>query len=246
MDILEKIKETYPIYGFNKTKKILKIGDIRLRKIILENKLEKNSKVKIDFFDKNFVYILGLIWADGYLGLKSNTIYLECIKDDMEQFKPILESISNWSFYERKREYKQTINAFISDKKFYTLLVGNDYLNKSKTSPNKINQIIPESMRKYFLLGIIDGDGCFYYNKKHYIRQFIITGSKNQDWFLFEHILNNLDVKFTIIRRSNEKSGYSQIRVTNKKDIIKIGEFIYEPDMIVLNRKYESWKNTII
>lgn len=243
MDIIEKIKEFYPINGFNKTKKILKIGDKKLRKIILENKLEKNSKVKIDFFNKNFVYILGLIWSDGYIN-KNRTIGIECVKDDMEKFNPILENISSWSFYERKREYKPTINAYLTDKKFYDILVDNDYLNKSKFSPIKIYSKIPNIMKKYFLLGIIDGDGCFYYNKKQYTRQFIITGSIEQDWSLFEDIFNEINVKFSTIRRENKNSGYSQLRVTNKKDIIKIGEFIYD-EMIVLDRKYESWKLTI-
>lgn len=243
MEIVERVKEFYPVNGFNKTKKVLKIGDKKLRRIILENKLEKNSKVKIDFFNKNFVYILGLIWSDGYIN-KNKTIGIECVKDDMEKFKPILEDISSWSFYERRREYKPTINAYLNDKKFYNILSDNDYLNKNKLSPIKIYSKIPNIMRKYFLLGIVDGDGCFYYNKKQYIRQFIITGSIEQDWSLFEKIFNEINVKFSIIRRNNKNSGYSQIRVTNKKDIIKIGNFIYD-EMLVLDRKYESWKLTI-
>jgi hypothetical protein len=244
MEIIEKVKEIYPIHGFNKTKKILKIGDKRLRKIIIEYKLEKNSKVKMDFFDKNFIYLLGLIWADGYLGKKSYTIYIECAKEDMVKFKPILESISSWSFYERKREYKSTINAYLTDKKFYNILVDNDYQYKSKYSPIKIYSKIPDMMKKYFLLGIIDGDGCFYHNKKRYVRQFIITSSFEQDWSLFETILNDINVKHSTIRRNNKKSGYSQLRVTNKKDLIKVGEYIYD-EMIVLDRKYESWRLTI-
>ena len=244
MELIEKVKEFYPINGFNKTKKILKIGDKKLRKIILENKLEKIGKVNIDFFDKSFIYVLGLIWADGSLSSNSNTIYIECVKDDMEKFKPILENISSWSFYERKRENKPTINAYLTDKKFYNILVENDYLDRSKYSPIKIYSKIPDIMKKYFLLGIVDGDGSFYYNKKQYIRQFIITGSFEQDWSLFENIFIDISVKFSIIRRKNKNSGYSQLRVTNKKDLVSIGEFIYD-DMIVLDRKYQSWKLTV-
>ncbi len=244
MEIIEKVKEIYPIHGFNKTKKILKIGDKRLRRIIIEYRLEKNSKVKIDFFDKNFIYLLGLIWSDGYLSKKSYTIYIECIKEDMEKFKPILESISSWSFYERKREFKPMVNAYITDKKLYNILVENDYLYKSKFSPTKICSKIPDIMKKYFLLGIIDGDGCFYHNKKQYTRQFVITSRFEQDWSVFEKILDDINVKHSTIRRNNKKSAYSQLRVTNKRDLIKIGEYIYD-EMIVLDRKYESWKLTI-
>lgn len=241
MEIVDKVIELYPVNGFNRTKKLLKIGDKKLRNIILENKLEKNGKVEINFHNKMFVYTLGLIWADGSLSLKSNTIYIECIESDMINFKKVLCDVSTWSFYKRKREYKPTINAYITDKKFYKILVENDYLNKSNLSPHKIYSKIPNNIKKYFLLGLIDGDGCFYYNKKNYNRQFIITGSINQDWSLFENIFKELDIKYTIIRRINKKSGYSQIRVTNKKDIVKIGDFIYD-DMIILNRKYELYK----
>ncbi len=162
----------------------------------------------------------------------------------MKIFKPILEDISNWSFYKRKREYRPTINAYLSDKKFHNILVENDYLNKSKYSPCKIYYKLPDPMKKYFLLGVIDGDGCFYYNKKNYTRQFILTGSFEQDWSLFENIFNDINIRFSIIRKKNKNSGYSQFRVTNKKDIIKIGEFIYD-DLIILDRKYKSWKLTI-
>ncbi len=243
MSIVEKVINFYPINGFNKTKEFLKIGDKKLRKIILENNLEKKSKVKIDFSDKKFIYTLGLLWSDGYIN-KNRTIGIECVEDDMMDFRKVLECVSIWSFYKREREFRPTINAYLNDKKMYDFLVENDYLVKSSYSPIKIYSKISKDMVSYFLLGIVDGDGCFYYNKKNYTRQFVLTSSIEQDWSIFERILIDIDVKYSIIRRVNKVSGYSQLRVTNKKDIIKIGEFIYK-DMIVLNRKYESWKISI-
>ena len=79
MEIVDKVIELYPVNGFKRTKKLLKIGDKKLRNIILENKLEKNGKVEINFHNKMFVYTLGLIWADGSLSLKSIIIYIEYI-----------------------------------------------------------------------------------------------------------------------------------------------------------------------
>lgn len=247
-NIIEKVKNIYPKEGFNKTKKILKIGDKRLRHIINEYELKKIGKVKIDFSDKNFIYVLGLIWADGYFGKKSNTIYIECLKEDMLKFKNIFEKISNWSYYERSRYRNEkltiAVNAYITDKYFYEMLIDNDYLEKSKVSPTKIFNLIPIDMRKYFLLGLIDGDGCFYYNKNQYTRQFSITGSKNQSWELFEYFFSDINVKYKITRVSNKNSGYSQIRITNKKDIKKLGDFIFD-DLVVLERKYEIYKEII-
>lgn len=241
MNIEEKVKDIYPTVGFNKTKKLLKIGDKRLRGIIEEYKLEKNGKVKIDLSDKNLCYLLGLIWSDGYLGLKSNTVYIECIESDMLRFKTILESISKWSYYRRERSGNITICSYLTDKNFYNFLVDNEYLIKSSSSPGKIWNLLPDFNRKYFLLGIIDGDGCFYFNKERYVRQLSITGSLNQNWELIEEIFSSLDIKYTISRLNGEKSGYSQIRITNKKDINKLGNFIFY-DLIVLERKYQTYK----
>ena len=91
---------------------------------------------------------------------------------------------------------------------------------------------------------MVDGDGCFYYKEKCAC-QFILTGTLYQDWILFDKIFNSIDVKCGLVRFTSKKTGYSQLRVTNKKDIKKIGNFIYstiEDDNIGLVRKYEKYK----
>ena len=125
----------------------------------------------------------------------------------------------------------------------------NDYLEKSLKTPNKILSNIPNELVKYFLLGIIDGDGCFYYNRENYLRQFVISGTYNQDWNLFVEIFNKIGVEKYKIENYKKKSEYSQIKITNKKDIKIIGDFIYssiQEDNIGLNRKYKKYKDLII
>jgi hypothetical protein len=240
VSVIEKIKKIYPENGFNKTKKILKIGDIKLRRIINENNIEKNGKIIMDLDNKYFAYLLGLIWSDGYLSLKSNTVHIECVESDMVFFKEIFEKLGKWSYYKRKREYKPSVNAYITDKWFYKLLIENDFLNKSIESPNKIYNLLPNISKGYFLLGIIDGDGCFYYNKKNYTKQFILTGSLEQKWDLYEKVFDNMGIKYKIIR-IDKKTKYSQLRITNKVGISKLGKLIYD-DLVVLNRKYNKYK----
>jgi hypothetical protein len=91
---------------------------------------------------------------------------------------------------------------------------------------------------------MIDGDGCFYFNEKYGLRQFTLTGSLNQDWSSFEKIFKELGVVYKIIRTPNSKTGSSQIRILNKENINKIGNYIY-PNLlndIGLPRKFEKFK----
>ena len=257
MELIEKVKTIYPVYGTVKTSKILGVRQQIIKRIVDENKLRKNGRINIDDFynieKKEICYLLGLIWADGHLSKKTNSLSLECNSDDMVYFKEIIDKVGKWSYYNRSRDRngvkcKSIINAYICDSLLHEFLEENDYLDKSTKSPVRIISKIPERLIKYFVLGFIDGDGCFYYKEKS-AGQFVLTGSLDQDWTLFDKIFNSIDVKCGLVRFASKDTGYSQLRVTNKKDIKKIGDYVYstiENDNIGLRRKYEKYKQIVI
>jgi len=240
------------------TKYKLKMDDIIKRKFNSESKIKKDGDYKVNTnkfisdIDENGSYILGLLWADGYLNKdkKNNSISIECIKDDMVYFKTIFNKTGEWGYNERLRTNKKNkvVRLTTNNKYLKDYLTENDFLDKSLSSPTKILNKIPSKLTHYFLLGIIDGDGCFYYNEKRNLRQFSITGSLLQDYSSFEDIFNKLNVKYTIRRIKNSKTGYSQIRISNKSDIKKIGDFIYsdiKDNKIGLHRKYDKYLKII-
>lgn len=253
MELLEKVKLLYPELGSTKTAKILKVRQSTISKIVSENNIEKNRRVNInDFYNiksKEVCYFLGLLWSDGHVSKKDNSISIECNGDDMIEFKKSLDTFGKWSYYNRKRERygvkcKPITNAHLSDSLLHEFLKENDYLNKSIVSPNKIISKIPEELIRYFLLGIIDGDGCFYF-KENLSNQFYLTGKLDQDWSSFKLIFDNIGVKYKHINKEGKTNKYSFIRVTNKKDIKKIGDIVYstiDNDGIGLKRKYEKYK----
>jgi hypothetical protein len=254
MELLEQIKILYPDFGATDISKMLKIRQTTIKKIIDDNnlKLIKNRRINIeDFYNiqkKEISYLLGLIWSDGHVAKRNNMVNIECISEDMLFFKEILDRIGKWSYHNRQRNdsrnTKPSTNAYICDSLLHEFLEKNDYLEKSLKSPNIIMSKISKELVKYFVLGIIDGDGCFYY-KENIASQFILTGTLKQDWDLFIEIFNSIDVDCSIVRFPSKKTGYSQLRVTNKNDIRKIGKFIYftfEDDGIGLRRKYEKYK----
>lgn len=237
------------------TKYKLKLNLETKHKILSNSKsiLDSNCKVKIDEFKDNIneftAYILGLLWADGYIPKNSNIIKLECVNDDMIHFKKIFDKTGVWNKTERLRENKKRVISLVStsNKLLKEYLIENDYIEKSLVSPYKILQKIPNNFKHNFLLGMVDGDGCFYFNKKYGLRQFVLTGSLNQDWSSFEDMFIELGVTYKIIRTPNSKTGSSQIRVLNKENIKKIGNYIY-PNLINkigLSRKFEKY-NLII
>jgi hypothetical protein len=240
------------------TKYKLKMDDIIKRKFNSESKIKKDGDYKVNTnkfisdIDENGSYILGLLWADGYLNKdkKNNSISIECIKDDMVYFKTIFNKTGEWGYNERLRTNKKNkvVRLTTNNKYLKDYLSENDFLDKSLSSPTKILNKIPSKLTHYFLLGIIDRDGCFYYNEKRNLRQFSITGSLLQDYSVFEDIFNKLNIKYTIRRIKNSKTGYSQIRISNKSDIKKIGDFIYSDindNKIGLPRKYDKYLKII-
>jgi hypothetical protein len=268
---LEIIIKDYPIYGSKKCAELtnLSLGSIlyivKKYKLKISNRsqhaLNCKSKFKtvfdpvffIDEMSKESAYILGLLWADGSLGNDKNcSVKVEIVKEDLQNLSRIFNATGKWNYYERVRgDWKPIASYSINNRIFFNFLIENDYKNKSLVSPFKIIDIIPENLKHYFFRGLIDGDGCFYINQKQYTYQFTVTSSYEQDWSYLENLLKNHDVKYSICKRQsiNKKTGkmnsFSVLRITNKNDIKKFGEFIYkdyDSDEMGLNRKYKIFE----
>jgi hypothetical protein len=191
-------------------------------------------------FNKYISYILGFIWADGCL--QKNIISLECKERDIIEIEKYFNQIK-YKSHIRKRTHNKESNKILysCDKEFINFLFDHDYKNKSYVSPLKILNLIPKEYHNYFYLGWFDGDGCIYINKKSGNYQLSFAGTFEQDWGCLEDFFkfNGIN-KYKIIRVKN-KTKYSQIRITNKKDIIKIRDLFYCDDELGLRRKKEKF-----
>jgi hypothetical protein len=114
--------------------------------------------------------------------------------------------------------------------------------------PTIVNKI-PKKLQLYFFRGLIDGDGCFYENKKNKCYQFSLTSGHEQDWSFITTILNNRNIKYQVnkrivITRENKENKSSSIRINSKKEIKKLGEYIYKnfnEDSCGLERKHNKF-----
>lgn len=213
-----------------------------------------NPKLFYNITIKEVAYLLGLIWADGFLNPakngKNSNLGFTMVKEDIDNIKPMLDYIGKWNYYERKQPvdtWKSSINVITNNKRILNFLIEYDYDKKSYVSADKILSKIPDELKHYWFRGLIDGDGCFYFHKPSKgstLRQFTLTSTYEQDWSYFENLCRELGIKYNIKKQKNKKSSSSIIRVTNKNGIIKLGEYIYnnfENDKLGLKRKIEKF-----
>ena len=193
-------------------------------------------------------YILGFMWADGHVTNDGRHFNVGGVKEDIDEIESLFFKLGNWgkSIQDRsKNGWKTAVYLIGSNKEIYNFLIENDYNKKSKISADKILTKIPDDLKCYFFRGLIDGDGSFYY--KDYTRQFALTSSYEQDWGYFEKLCRELGVIYKIRRvtninkKTNKENKSSVIRILGK-EIIKIGEYIYQGDEFGLSRKLIKYK----
>jgi len=256
----EEIKfliKNYPKNGFNYCSEKLNIDKAKVKSKVGTLKLKLVDKYDIKNFikitKKEVAYIMGLLWSDGNIYEPSHSINLTANYDDMLNIENIIMKTSNWNKYFIKGRYrndtlcKNNICYNINSKQLYYILKKYDFHLKSKVSPNKILEIIPDKIKHYFFRGLVDGDGWFYINKKNYNNQFGIASSLEQDWSYMIELSKLLDIKkYTIKKQITKKGKSSMFRITNKKDILKLGEYLYKDyDKIGFKRKYDKYKQII-
>lgn len=266
----------YPKLGPDKSAEYLKLrkhqveGRVHKLKIklpneiknLLQSKKPEKCNINPDLFHiintKEVAYLLGLIWADGFLNPSKNgknfNLGFTMVKEDIDEIKPMLDSIGKWNYYERKQpveSWKPSINVITNNKRIGNFLIENDYDKKSFVSADKILSKIPDDLKHYFFRGVIDGDGCFYYykpKKGSTLRQFALASTYEQDWSYFERFCVLLGIKYKIKRTKGIKSSSSVIRVTNKNGIEKLGGYVYQNmfnENIGLSRKFKKFREII-
>ncbi len=237
-EILHRTEGSIRIKAF---KLKLKLNHGVLQKIKRENfstkdpskyKVNPNQFLKIN--TKEVAYILGILWADGFIySKKYQAIRLEIKSEDMKCIDYIFKETGKWTITHRNRKNRQPQSTIqTSNKILVEFLLQKGYYPHSIESADKILFLIPDELKHYWFRGLIDGDGCFYINKKNNIHQLSISGSYDQDWAYIINVFNNLNIKYSVNRRKQAQgtkiNKFSYIRIANRKDIINFGNYIYK------------------
>jgi hypothetical protein len=189
-------------------------------------------------------YILGLLWTDGFLLKNRKTTGITILKEDMLEINWIFEKVGNWYTIDRNRKNKKESRTLTGyNPNLLSSLISYDFDKKSYNSPKKLFDLVPEKYLNYLIRGIIDGDGCFYLNKKQYTYQLTIASTYEQDWSFYIDFFNKLGFEFKVQKRLNKKSKSSIIRLCQRQKIEDLSKWLYdgyEIDKIGLSRKYNK------
>lgn len=198
-------------------------------------------------YTKEFVYFLGFLWADGFI--ERYRTLLEIVEDDAMDIVDDIRKIEFLKICTSKRKRKNRkpqMSIYFCNSSFYDIFQKKYFNGKSEKSPTDILDIIPQNMKRFFYLGLIDGDGCFYFKNK--TRQFYVTSSYDQDWDHITNLFTVLEIKQYEIRRVLNKNGNksSYIRIKKHDEIAKLINYLYPIGYeLGLNRKYLKSKEIV-
>lgn len=198
------------------------------------------------------VYLLGFLWADGYIDKYYNT-RIEITKPDFEYLHPLIEKYGFKNFSERQRfknnkpfgNIQKQFNLSNKNTNAYLRELG--YSKKSIISPRMVLNLIPKEKHYLWWRGYFDGDGSFYCNGA--LHSFTIWGSLNQDWSELYNLFDSLNIYsyFKLeYKRKNGKHCSSCVTIKVQSDIEKLGKYLYPNGIdIGFTRKYVKYLECI-
>jgi len=173
-------------------------------------------------------YILGFLWADGYVGRYHVRIAL--VEEDGKHLYSILSKHCLVKTYQNNRQTpdakrKPQLIMFVNDASLARYLMTLDYGEKSHVAPTKVLATIPTRYHAAFWLGYHDGDG-FYDNKRHRCGY---SSSYNQDWCEMTALCERLGVKWSIryYQHPTKPHSFSQFNIEMKANVRRFVGYLY-------------------
>lgn len=195
--------------------------------------------------DKNAAYLLGFLWADGFINYSAGRpsgIGVELLRKDATDIEPLFQKLfKKYGKYARTRGHRQPVITFVvCDVKLARFFIKKYQFDKKSMRFPDISEFIPEDLHVYFLRGYFDGDGYIDVSRT------AISATIGNDWTLFEATCKRYGVVTNKVRKYiSPVTGhkFSEIRM-NKASASLFLRFIYGSypvDKIGLVRKYQKF-----
>lgn len=215
--------------------------------------LNENFFDNIDTEEK--AYWLGFLYADGSVtdfgAYKTDISLAEKDKDHLEKYRQALESthpiITRGITFNNKTYYSCRLN--ISNKAMAEALINKGCVPKKSlilTFPTE--EQVPKELRRHFIRGYFDGDGCISYSSNDHSYNFNILGTYDfltdiQNEFA-ENIENYKVTKVSKDPRSNVYK-FQKGRNCGTQNINNIYNYLYKDATIYLDRKKNIFDKVI-
>lgn len=196
---------------------------------------------------KEKAYLLGLLWADGYI--TGRKIGIELVEDDLILLEPLFTAFGEYTIYRRERtNRRKQMSITIQDTKLAEWVNKAGFDSKSTVTAKHLIEQIPLELRCYWFRGYFDGDGCFYHGKNS-VNHAVLSANYNQDLSFFTDLLESLDIiyKYQLLSKQNPKTmklnSHSRVRLSGRAPVLAFGSYIYNGDLTIgLQRKYLKFK----
>lgn len=246
-------KEKYPKYGYKFFEYTYRLSKKDVWKIAnsLNVKFE-NSDVFIEDFttkpNKFSAYILGYIWADGWVERKGGRggVQLKIIKSDAEEIKSVFFKTGGWAEQHFKNDCGNDVILFrCENKNLVRFFQNNGYKSKGTNSPHKILSFLPKELHCFFWRGYFDGDGCFTKGSV------VFAGACDLDWTSLINYLSLIGITKSRIRKQiTESNGsWSQLTLSDYEQVLLFYKNVfgsYYQDRIGLSRKMYKFLDTAL
>jgi len=245
--------------------------------IIDPNKLGVNPELFYKPILPEVCYAMGLVWADGYVGRRKKAtgnsgynVTISNITTDSNHFHRVLSTFGKWNVHHTKKAKgnRQLMSIIsISNKPIFELLHELGYAPNTKLSLNKVISHIPSDSFRFFLMGLIDGDGCYVVSKKRYMHCVQIAAGITHDWTALKNLLGYMGIHSyiskshrLITKKSGEvvPGGGTYIRIQGIKNLKALFSYLFRSEkdtLLVLPRKLEkikqmgllpTWEDTLV
>ena len=197
------------------------------------------------FFEKintqEGAYILGFLYADGYINKDTGAVSLTLQKRDLNILIKIREILGSTHpikiFTSRQREYAR---YYICCKYMAECLSSlGCYKNKSRTLT--FPEFLVGDLLRHFIRGYFDGDGCFYISKRKQCFGFVGNVSFIED--LQKYLTKTL--RFTEVQLGTD-SRTLWLRTYGKSgrnNVVSFRDWLYKDATIFLQRKFDKVSN---
>lgn len=145
--LTELLKITYyQVRRFARENK-LKVTKGALRKILLERSTKRdyckklgNLEKFLNITDRETAYLLGFLWADGYIHKNKTEVSIGMVADDANYIERIVLNHGKFKIYNYQQRGRRPKTCFkLSDRRINAFLSENDFTAKSWVSADKIH-----------------------------------------------------------------------------------------------------------
>jgi hypothetical protein len=189
-------------------------------------------------------YWLGFLYADGCIHESGIRLALSIIdKNHIEKLHEFFNKKGKISYLKEKPFNSKNLKYICKAQIVYDLndvgcleILSKYGLCKNKTQYGKLNlTLIPFELQKHFWRGMIDGDGCIYYNEKTKRGGMQLTGS-------YDTLLNFQEfIKKTLNKDKNIVKDKTIFTIKLRENLSKeLCEIIYKDSSVYLERKYKK------